>query len=95
MAVALVCHMFRIERSSGVGKVRLKVIGRVTSKELPDLENILRVDRGSSLSIDLAEVTLVDREVVQFLATLESQNIGLQNCPAYIREWIVRECGPP
>jgi hypothetical protein len=87
--------MFRIERSSGVGKVRLKVIGRVTSKELPDLENILRVDRGSSLSIDLAEVTLVDREVVQFLATLESQNIGLQNCPAYIREWIVRECGPP
>ena len=87
--------MFRIQRSSEVGKVRLKVIGRVTSKELPDLQDILRAESGSSLSIDLAEVTLVDREVVQFLATLESQNIGLQNCPAYIREWIVRECGPP
>ena len=38
--------------------------------------------------LDLAEVTLVDREVVRFLAACDVRGIGLRNCPAFIREWI-------
>ena len=41
--------------------------------------------------LDLTEVNLVDVEVVQFLLRCEGQGIGLVGCPAYIREWMVRE----
>ena len=41
--------------------------------------------------MDLKEVTLVDRDAVRFLARCEADSIKLENCPAYIREWIVRE----
>jgi hypothetical protein len=38
--------------------------------------------------LDLAEVTLVDREAVRFLAACDMRGIGVRNCPAFIREWI-------
>lgn len=34
------------------------------------------------------EVTLVDSEVVRFLAQCETNGLRLMNCPAYIREWM-------
>ena len=37
------------------------------------------------------DVLLVDREAVQLLAVRESNGDELRNCPAYIREWVVRE----
>jgi hypothetical protein len=41
--------------------------------------------------IDLEEVTLVDLDVVQFLARCESAGTKLLHCSPYIREWISRE----
>ena len=41
--------------------------------------------------IDLEEVTLVDLDVVQFLARCEASGIELLHCSPYIREWISRE----
>jgi hypothetical protein len=41
--------------------------------------------------IDLAEVTLVDRDVVPFLAVCERKGIELKNCPRFLREWIAKE----
>jgi hypothetical protein len=38
--------------------------------------------------LDLAEVTLVDREAVRFLAACDVSGIGLRNYPGFIREWI-------
>jgi hypothetical protein len=38
--------------------------------------------------LDLAEVTLVDREAVRFLAACDVKGIGLRNCPEFIREWM-------
>jgi hypothetical protein len=38
--------------------------------------------------LDLGEVTLVDREAVKFLATLDARGVGLRNCPGFIREWM-------
>ena len=40
------------------------------------------------VALDLEEVTLVDREAVRFLATLDARGVVLRNCPAFIREWI-------
>jgi len=41
--------------------------------------------------LDLKDLTLVDREAVKFLERCEADSVKLKNCPAYIREWIVRE----
>jgi hypothetical protein len=38
--------------------------------------------------LDLAEVTLVAREAVRFLASCDVRGIGLRNCPEFIREWM-------
>ena len=43
------------------------------------------------LAFDLGEATLVDREVVRFLAEREVEGVELVDCPRYIREWIARE----
>ena len=40
------------------------------------------------VALDLAEVTLLDREAVKFLATLDAGGVELRNCPGFIREWM-------
>jgi len=40
---------------------------------------------------DLKDVSLVDREVVRFLARSEADGVTLENCAPYIREWMERE----
>ena len=40
------------------------------------------------VALDLGEVTLVDREAIKFLATLDARGVGLRNCPGFIREWM-------
>jgi hypothetical protein len=44
-------------------------------------------------SLDLEEVTLLDRDSVRFLIRCESEGIQLLNCPLYVQEWITRERG--
>jgi len=41
--------------------------------------------------LDLEEVTLVDLDIVQFLARCEARGMELLHCSPYIREWICRE----
>ncbi len=41
--------------------------------------------------LDLEEVTLVDLDIVQFLARCEAGGVELLHCPPYVREWISRE----
>jgi hypothetical protein len=43
--------------------------------------------------LDLAEVTLVDREAITFLAGVEAVGAALTNCPEYVRSWIDAEQG--
>jgi hypothetical protein len=43
------------------------------------------------LALDLEEVTLVDREIVRFLAFSEENGIELKYVPDYLREWVTKE----
>ena len=45
------------------------------------------------ISLDLADVTLVDREAMTFLARVEAAGADLVNCPEYVRRWIDAEQG--
>jgi len=40
--------------------------------------------------VDMREVRRVDREVVPTLARWNSEGIRLENCPAYLRDWIAK-----
>jgi hypothetical protein len=63
--------------------------GRITAE---DLEVIRTAFEGHPVvAIELAEVDLVDRDALTFLAQTEAKGIELTRCPTYIREWITKE----
>lgn len=70
--------------------VVLRISGRITQDDVTVLRAAIDQERGA-VAIDLAEVGLVDRDTVNFLAFSEGRGIELRNCPAYIREWVDRE----
>jgi hypothetical protein len=82
--------MLRIERSVEGGEVRLVLSGGIQGETLAKLERTIASETvvPVAISIDLAEVRLVDREAVRFLVECEAGGIRLANCPAYVREWI-------
>ena len=68
--------------------------GRIRAEEVAELQRLFEVEGQDHLiALDLKEVKLVDRDAVKFLARCEANGTKLENCPAYIREWIGRE-GP-
>jgi anti-anti-sigma regulatory factor len=83
--------MLKITRATEAGSTRVIVSGRIGAPQLPDLRQLLEAESASHVVLDLTEVSLVDEDVVQFLLRCEGQGIGLVGCPAYIREWMVRE----
>lgn len=61
-------------------------------EDVAELRRLLELETlNRNLALDLRDVTLVDRAAVRFLAKCEADSIELENCPAYIREWIKRE----
>jgi anti-anti-sigma regulatory factor len=84
--------MMKIEMASDGETVTLRLSGQIDDSHSAAIEAEVRRYR-PQLVFDLAEVTLVDRTVVQFLAAREVDGVELLNCPRYIREWISREVG--
>ena len=83
--------MLRIERQSkGVSSTNLKLSGRMQADGLSELR--AEIEKCNPLpSLDLEEVTLLDRDSVRFLIGCEAEGIQLVNCPLYVQEWITRE----
>jgi anti-anti-sigma regulatory factor len=83
--------MLKINRSAN-GKIVFTLSGRIEIEDVAELQRLLALELADhNLALDLADVTLVDREAVKFLAHCEADSIELKNCPPYIREWIQRE----
>jgi hypothetical protein len=84
-------QMFQVRRSEANGVVTLALSGRVEEEQLSELQGLLASEAGTkstAIVLDLADVRLVYREAVKFLATCEAAGIELKNCPSYVREWI-------
>lgn len=82
----------RIERSERQGFTIFVLSGRVDAECTSELERLFGPrTRYASIILDLSDVRLADRDAVKFLAHCEEDGIRLENCPAYIREWIKRE----
>lgn len=84
--------MLRIDRQWKGRWTDLKLSGRMQADGLSEL--LAEIEKCSPLpSLDLEEVTLLDRDSVRFLMRCESKGVQLINCPLYVQEWIAREKG--
>jgi len=62
------------------------------AEDLTELETLITSEADNRpVVLDLKDLTLVDQDAVSFLKRCEADNITLRNCPAYIRQWILRE----
>ena len=83
--------MLRVERSSN-GEVIFRVSGRMHGENIVQLEELIEAEeKGRRITLDLKDVTLVNQDAVRFLSHCEIDGVALQNCPAYIREWITKQ----
>jgi hypothetical protein len=80
----------RIEKTLSARSTTIRLVGRIQSEHLDELKAQIRAPE-SDVALDLDEVTLVDVEVVHFLAACEVNGMTILNCPPYIREWMARE----
>jgi anti-anti-sigma regulatory factor len=83
--------MLKITRAAN-GEVVFTLCGRMDAENKGELETLLSAEAsGRHMVLDLKDLTLVDQDVVSFLARCEADSIQLKNCPAYIRGWITGE----
>jgi anti-anti-sigma regulatory factor len=82
----------KILTSSKDESVILTLIGRIEGENLEELKRLMGSEaNGHNLVLDMKDVTLVDQSAIRFLARCEADSVTLENCPAYIREWIAAE----
>jgi len=84
-------QMLRIQRVSN-SHVVFALSGRMDVENVAELQESIESEaRGRCIVLELSDLTLVDRDAVRFLEHCEAHSIKLENCPAYIRQWIARE----
>jgi len=80
----------RIERSARQRFTMLTLIGRMDATHVPELKELFDRDY-RDIILDLRDLRLADRDAVRFLRGCEADGMKLENCPAYVREWMDRE----
>ena len=85
--------MLRITRIAN-GEVVFKLSGQMSAENIGELETLFRAEaNGRRILLDLKDLSLVDQDMVSFLKRSEANGIKLENCPAYIRQWIKQQKG--
>jgi anti-anti-sigma regulatory factor len=79
----------KIEKESQGGKTTIRLSGQFQSEHVGELNKQLQ-NNGPRFVLDLKEVTVVDVEVVRFLAACKANGVKIVHCPQYIREWMAR-----
>ena len=83
--------MLRIQRSAN-RQVVFALSGQMDEEHIAELETLISSEAsGRRIVLDLKDLTLAGRETISFFERCEARGITLKNCPAYIREWILRE----
>jgi len=84
---------YRIERSTNTRGVTFSLSGDMDGDHVAELGALMAAESNRLVCLDLAEVTLVNREAMKFLADMEAAGAVLINCPEYVRSWIDAEQG--
>jgi predicted metal-binding protein len=81
---------FRIERSARQRFTVFTLSGRMEAEQVAELKEFFDGDY-QSIILDLRDLRLADRNAVRFLRGCEADGMKLENCPAYVREWMDKE----
>ena len=82
---------FRIYRSSTPDAIVFALSGDIDREHAARLHRFLTSATDRRVTLDLQNVTLVDRGAVRFLAGVEATGIRIVNCPGSVRTWIATE----
>ena len=87
----MTCKIERIVSPQGF--VILQISGRIDGPDIEILRELMESETPSksTVALDLRNVTLISRDAIKLLSTVEEKGTELRNCPAYIREWVSRE----
>ena len=89
-ATAWAGNMLKIQRSEN-GVTVLKLIGRIGGDDLTQLQETVSREPEPGLALDLRDLRLIDADGIRFLIRCEARGIRVENCPAYMREWMSEE----
>jgi anti-anti-sigma regulatory factor len=84
---------FKIDRTESGQVTTLRLIGSLKGECLEEIKQQIQ-HGGPQVVLDLAEVELIDVEVVRFLNACKNEGAEIANGSPYIREWMVRESKP-
>jgi ABC-type transporter Mla MlaB component len=72
---------------------KVRLCGQLTKEYIPEVERLLSEEgkTAQTTSIDLANVTFVDRDAMVFLCSARARKIAIENCPSYVVRWIQQE----
>ncbi len=66
--------------------------GRIEKQAIAELRRLFELQTNyRDIVLDLKDVGVIDREVMRFFVRCEADGVKLENCAAYIREWMERE----
>ncbi len=82
----------RIEIDSNGQWTTIRLIGRMQREHIEELKAQIKAG-GASVTLDLNEVSLVDLDVIRFLAKCHGEGVSLVHCSRYICDWIAKERG--
>ena len=83
---------FRIERAERGTFAVFVLSGRIETRAIGELRRLFELQTDyRSIVLDLKDVSWVDRDVIGFLVRCEADGVKLENCHAYIREWMERD----
>lgn len=87
--------MLKITTTENESKsVTVHLCGQLTGEYVPELEKALQPEGAPRISLDMSNVTFVDRKAMEFLCGVKSR-ISIENIPSYVMRWIEQEfrCG--
>jgi len=80
----------RIEKDSDGQRTTIRLIGRMQREHIEELKAQIEAG-GANVTLDLNEISLVDSDVIRFLAKCQTEGISLVHCSRYINKWITKE----
>jgi hypothetical protein len=83
---------FRIETAAR-GRFTVFILsGRIEKDAIAELRRLFECQGDyCDIVLDLKDVSVIDRDVMHFFVRCEADGVNLENCPAYVREWMERE----
>ena len=84
---------YSIDQSTQAGASVFVLSGVLDIEHAARLQELLATVSGDRIVFDLKDITLVDRDAVRFLASVEMAGTEIINCPEYVRRWIAAENG--